>query len=545
MTPDPTPSSSSPDPIAADVKVGASAAPQAAVTVRTDASGLNRWNLLLFFLAFAPLLPIFASNLWSRSQYQFFPMALAGAAFLGWTRAKELGCSRVPGHPGLTALLLACSLGLLSTGVLLWSPWLAMVATWVGLAGMVWWKGGWRLLSALFPALLLVLIIIPPPLSLDESLMLHLRGIAVTWSSRLLDHLGVIHSLAGNVIALPKQKLMVEEACSGINSVLLTSTCCIFYLFWRRRGLLCILITLPVVVGGVLLGNVFRITLGAWLRFNEGIDLLSGWPHEVLGLVLLLFYLGLILSLEHLLYWPARKSSESAPQPRSPQTPLPRRIAPHWGWVAAGLFVAVGLGGLPRGWAFHQRMNGSVAAKSTLREGTQFAMPEQIGDWRRLEKEAPTLHKIETLGISSQMWNYKRGNIVATVAFDYPFRGYHDVMVCYKLAGWKVVHRDDTPASADGTPSVVKLRMDKEPVSYGYLWYSTINERGRWIDGTATQRNFINRWAMDSDLSSYRIQVLVSGNIPLSESEWNATQRFFEAAREGLTRQFLDQIQPK
>jgi len=28
--------------------------------------------------------------------------------------------------------------------------------------------------------------------------------------------------------------------------------------------------------GGVLLGNVIRITLGAWLEFSQGIDILSG-----------------------------------------------------------------------------------------------------------------------------------------------------------------------------------------------------------------------------------------------------------------------------
>jgi len=380
---------------------------------------------------------------------------------------------------------------------------------------------------------------------------MQLRTIAVTWSSRMLDHLGVIHCLSGNLIELPQQKLMVEEACSGINSVLFTTAICIFYFFWKRRGLLCILASLPLVLGSVLLGNVFRITFGAWLRFNGGIDLLSGWPHEALGMALLVFYLGLIISLEHFLYWPPLAASNSALKVSRPLAAnisrIPRRIAPYWGWVAAGLFLAAGLGALPRGWAFHQYTQGQqqVGGKSALLAGTKFVMPEQLDGWQRLSKDTPLMHKVETLGISSQSWSYRKKNLVATVALDYPFKGYHDVMVCYTAAGWTIKQRDDIAAPAAGEPTAVKLVMEKQPVSFGYLWYSTINEKGRWIDAPQTQRSMIDRWTMESDLSSYRVQVFVAGNVPLTDAERGAVNRLFEEARTSLIRQFMEQIQPK
>ena len=53
-------------------------------------------NGLLFALGYTPLLTLFFINLWGRPHYQFFPLALIGAAFLAWTRLKEVPRPFVP-----------------------------------------------------------------------------------------------------------------------------------------------------------------------------------------------------------------------------------------------------------------------------------------------------------------------------------------------------------------------------------------------------------------------------------------------------------------
>src|SRR5204862_2406378 len=113
-----------------------------------------------------------------------------------------------------------------------WSPWLGSLAAMIGLVGVIWLLGGQKLLRCMSPALLLVLTIIPPPLALDTRFAEQLRVLAVNWSSHLLDLLGVTHSQSGNIIELPGQKLLVEEACSRINSVLVTMAGCLFYMLW-------------------------------------------------------------------------------------------------------------------------------------------------------------------------------------------------------------------------------------------------------------------------------------------------------------------------
>ena len=154
-------------------------------------------------LGYVPLAGLFLVNLWGRPHYQFFPLALMGAAFLGWTRLKEVprpfvgeggwvsitfsGCL-VPPLVGSDVLLV--SLGGQHRGV-------------YGAAGVVLAARRQGFAEAMLPALLLVLVIIPPPLSADTRLIQHMRVLAVRWSSQFLDILGVIHALSGNVIELP------------------------------------------------------------------------------------------------------------------------------------------------------------------------------------------------------------------------------------------------------------------------------------------------------------------------------------------------------
>ena len=416
------------------------------IAAAAERSGLTRLNAGLLAFGFAPLLLQFFANLWARPYYQFFPMALAGAGFLAWNRLKDVPRPFASGHAAGTAALAGMSFGILFVALALWSPWLASLAAILCVVSVAWCLGGQPVLRACVPTLVLVLTIIPPPLSLDARFMLYLRELAVHGSSRLLDALSVAHFLSGNVIELPRHKILVEEACSGINSVLLTLAVCLFYLMWRRRSVARILICLPCALSGVLIGNVFRITLGAWLKYDQVLDILSGWRHEMLGLLLVALYLILIVSLDQWLdfltspMWNEQANTE-APVVLAPVSPVgkparvPARLSPHWVRVACRAFALLGLAELGRGWLYHHHNAAFVmASPSALRAGATFSLPEQLGGWQCLDTAKP-LYQVEVQGISSKIWHYQKGQTVASVALDYPFRGYHDVTICYTLQG--------------------------------------------------------------------------------------------------------------
>ena len=144
----------------------------------------------------------------------------------------------------------------------------------------------------------------------------------------------------------------MDEACSGINSVLITLAACLFYGLWRRRSVSHILVCLANALAFVLLGNLVRITAGAWLKFRYGVDILSGTPHEVIGLVLFVSYMAMILSMDQLRVPDSptrRRRRRPAPsvavagtgQPR----PVMRRLAPMWVHCGGVLLCAAGGGG--------------------------------------------------------------------------------------------------------------------------------------------------------------------------------------------------------
>ena len=518
-------------------------------------------NGLLFALGYAPLLTLFLINLWGRPHYQFFPLALIGAAFLAWIRLKDVPRPFEPGEPWLTALLLAISFIFLAAATVYWSPWLGSFAALIGLVGLFWRVGGKRLLKGMLPMLLLVLTIIPPPLSADARLIEHLRVLAVAWSSRLLDILGVTHALSGNVIELPGQKLLVDEACSGINSVLITLACCLFFGLWRRRSAIHILLCLASALSFVLLGNLARITIGAWLKFRYGMDILSGAAHEVTGLFLFVSYLAMILSTDQLLVF---LTSPVRPQQRPAETPTaaagavelkraPMQIPGSWKRAAAYAFALLGLVDLGLGWVHSQHSKAQTAQpKSALRQGATFAMPEQVGSWKRLNTEIPPLQKIETRGVFSQVWHYRRGDTLASLAIDYPFQGYHDVTLCYTLRGWDVLQgRFWSGQATNASLPFAEVRMQNHLGLHGALWFSDVDESGRWLPGPglnpSMKESLLQRLKMGSlnDSVTYQIQVLSTGFNPLRPIEREQVQQFFAEARMMLWRQLFEQLQRK
>src|SRR5262249_15053610 len=150
-------------------------------------------------------------------------------------------------------------------------------------------------------AWLLLWLAVPPPLELDRDLILWLQGWTTRWSSAVLDALGVFHLTAGNVVEVDGQLLLVEGACSGVNSLVSVLACALFLMLLAERPPLRSLLLLAAAVGWVLAANVARVVGVAWLAARAGIDVSAGWRHEAFGLALFAVAVVLIVSTDGLL----------------------------------------------------------------------------------------------------------------------------------------------------------------------------------------------------------------------------------------------------
>src|SRR5439155_1376873 len=77
--------------------------------------------------------------------------------------------------------------------------------------------GGRKLVRAVLPAIVLLLLVIPPPFGLDNRLVNGLQTLTSKCGNYILDYLGVLHLPSGNLIEVAGKRYFVEEACSGIN----------------------------------------------------------------------------------------------------------------------------------------------------------------------------------------------------------------------------------------------------------------------------------------------------------------------------------------
>ena len=517
---------------------------------------------LMGVAGFGPLLTQFFLNQWKQEAHQFFPLAIAGAALLAWRGCGEARVPLVPGSGRVTLPLLLAALAILFLAALSWSPWLGMVALLLGLAATAWSLGGGQLARALFPAGLVLATILPIPLKLDERLALTLEGWAVAGSSRALSLLGVEHLLRGNVIEIPGYRLLVEEACSGIVSVIFMTSACVFYAMWRRRSLPALLLLWVVTIGCVLAGNILRITSCTWLLVNYRINIFQGAAHETLGIVFMLAYLLCIVLAEAAI---PRRPAGSATGERSW-----REIE---GLLLGGcsfrggirlLAVVLALLGALQILVVAQRQYASAHHRFVNPQEmdglARFSLPDEIGGWHLRSPATPkSIRTPFEDGVYSHIWEYERGGLVARLALDYPFSSYHDVRVCYHANGWTIAK---STLHSDGIPSLEVSLLDPNGRS-GILFFSNVNESGGWLDeskhlfyegeGASEGAGGIGRRLLSRAVAgeipffkqfgevgiTYRIQLLASARDGIAGPQRQQLQELFQQGRSLLVKQFL------
>jgi exosortase len=500
-----------------------------------------RWSLLLCLLGLGPLLWAYFADLWARPQYQFFPLALAGVVALAWRRVKEQAVLSIPGRQQWAALWLGLSLASLAVGALFWLPMFGGLSFLCFLVALALLLGGRPLLAACAPSLLILLLLIPP-LGLESEVLRQLRRLAVLGSSTVLDYVGVLHSVEGNVLELPDKTMLVEEACSGINSLLLGMTFCVFYLFWRRRSACWLIVAVPATFAFVMLGNIVRITVGAVLQYYAKIDILSGHAHETAGLILVATYTLLVCSLDQLLDFLTRKPDAAAPVGKTLPQPIdlgPSFARPAWlpwcglAYALAGIVAIVQVSVQPE-------LLSSIGAshpKAISRFDRQFVLPGSVGVWQRCDSDNATNCVVQVSGVSSITGSYRLGRITAVLALDYPLRGYHDAKLCYSSQGWVVRDESITSVKLGRTPAhFVEVSMRKSPLLFGFLSHGVINAQGHWLEPPNANPTaaLVNRFrAMGRGFltgSAVRLQVLCVDSQAIAPSERERVRELFLGA---------------
>jgi len=405
-----------------------------------------------------------------------------------------------------------------------------------------------------------------PVVFLKGTLLLSLQQLAAVMASRALDIAGVAHLRQGVILETTRGNLFVEEACSGMSSLLIGLTVCQVYFCWQRKGLVFSLAGLLCCSALLILGNCLRIFLIAWLFADHAINLTEGWKHELTGMAVYLLVLAMLPGLTGLLErigilyvrwtepwkeWLTRFSGRTGAVRRHAPRPIRRSLLEE---IPKPLLVAVTL-----------MMLAIVAEALTFRSGqvadpaldldklpslSSIVMPSELDGWRLVPGEA----EVSAIGkhtLQQRVWTFRKGRQIAWVAAGLPYDERHPLRLCYINRDWAIAGEGSLAGSSpfaylelrskENTRAPMLVCFDNFDLSSGRYAggpparlatrLATINAR---LKGKRSNREFTGRGPF------CQVQVVHAGVTAHQSAGGAQTVRLLDAVREVLAAQLSE-----
>jgi exosortase len=276
------------------------------------AFSLNLWLTLLVLVAISiPTVYRLGTQVWSKEFGAHGPIVLATGAWLLWRRIPSMVAEARPGNQLLTiagaVLALATyvfgrAYDLISLEVAgLYGFGLVLLFDRFGINAML---RNW------FPIFYLGLLLPTPGWMLDE-FTAPLKQLVSMLSAAVVTPLGVPLVREGVTMTVGAYQLLVEDACSGLNSLVGLISITMFYIYllrdagWRYSAFLVCLIV-PIAI----LANVIRIVILILLTYYFGDAVGQGFLHVTAGLFLFALSLLLMFLIDSVVsrFWPSAKA---------------------------------------------------------------------------------------------------------------------------------------------------------------------------------------------------------------------------------------------
>lgn len=233
-------------------------------------------------IAFWPILVGMYGSWFDEHAYMEHGILVApAAAYMAWTKRERL-LRVVPQPSAWGAFLIAWGAiqALLATAAH-W-VWAGRMAFLISLLGCILLLFGFQMVRELTYPLCLLLLMVAPPTFIFERLTLSLQLLASRIGEKSLDVLGFSVFRDGNILELVGIKLSVEEACSGIRSLLAILFMSALYNFFFVEGFVFRALILLGAIPIAILGNAGRIVItGVVSQYDRA--LAGGTAHEALG----------------------------------------------------------------------------------------------------------------------------------------------------------------------------------------------------------------------------------------------------------------------
>ena len=247
-----------------------------------------------------PVIPGLVAQWWNEPEYSHGILVPFISAYLIWSRWDALRAAPVtPGHAGLGVMALATLMYIAgSVGADLFLQRTSFV---VMLAGAVLFLSGPAVLRLVLFPLAFLLLMIPLPGIVFNAVAFPLQLFAAQVASRVLELCDVPVFREGNVMHLAAASLDVEEACSGIRSLMSLATLCIVYVYLVHKNWISRVLLVAAVVPIAIIANVFRVTVTGLLAHYASVETAMSVFHTASGISVFLVAAAMLFGFSHLL----------------------------------------------------------------------------------------------------------------------------------------------------------------------------------------------------------------------------------------------------
>ena len=524
--------------------------------------------LALLGLAHVPFAVVYFISLWRLEHYQFFPFAIAAFVWLYALRGDRDVIR--PGWVGGIAIVLDIVVLLFAAATNWIQP--TMVAITLYCFAVTRGTREWEFPIPLTRLALLPLLLVRPPSKLDTFALQWLQENTTGVASRVLESLGYLHLRRGNIIELPEKQFLVEEACSGVQSLFTVLFLAAFIVCWQRRSLLqgLLLFVAGFIYAGAM--NVLRISSIVVAWENWELDLSHGWQHDALGYVALLTAVMLLLSTDRLLHFLLAPFNDHTFGPFTgvysnpiiaawnfvcggrllgPQESATSRI-PAKLILAASLLLAVSVGGLQVLMLYMGGTGRFDLPESSLVLFQEDMLPSEIEGFTQVSYSTETRPTNSNWGSYSNTWQFRGHGMGVVISCDHPFLNWHYLDVCYIASGWRVSPSYELQDEPDWH-SLTFAMADERSGRHGRVVYSLFTANGQpmapvplglsmeYLVQRVRQRaagGIGSLIAAPEDNASYQIQLFAESGQPLTEEQFTKLRELHRVTRRILHEQY-------
>jgi len=541
-----------------------------------------------------PFLIFHFRNLWNKPHYQFFPLLLLGIVWVAWRRWPRSGFVRSWSWSGMLFLLLG--LAVMAASVLLFSPWLSAIAALL-VAGAVILGTGRHPWRDWLPMWILLWLLIPLPMGLDEQLVQNFQSTTSHASSLVLDVAGVRHVMEGSVLVLPGSELPLEEASSGVNPLGVLFVVAALLVVAARRPLIWSALLLTSSVVWAFLVSLAHAVITVFAQARNGLDSFSARQHVVLGLSLLgsavlmlictdrllAFLLGPVDAPERILErdpfsrawnWcvggaksgdagsPGRASSAEEVE----QVKQVKAIGRKPQFLITGAFFVLGILQLICLALGASQSQLDAASTALLHRADLFArsdLPAAVDGWNQVQYSTGEPDSRDGGRWYRRTWKYQRDSHVCSVAVGHPSRELSELGETYTRRGWSVLKKNARPADSESAATgdtYIEVEMTRAADECGLLLYSLFDPAGLAVTATdmsdeapgqrqmsfwtraqqkilrnPLSRQFRCAQTFDSGYTTWLVLTFVPSRDRLSTAERESVLSLFLQARQELT----------